>query len=340
MPVEGRVVQLAERQPVPDGRFASGFGVGHDVRGVEEFGVPEAAEGALSPVRVEDPLAETSLMEAMPYGSGDVLAPTAAAVVVDEPGFLPLVDGVFPVVHLDRERERARIVTDDEYRPDGQVPAPHEAEEIDERQMTLHGEPEPPVVPMSPILAAVPVVEAVWCEYIVIGTGRHGRNRQRRVGQYLRLENPLRTDEGNTEAVQRESLSQERARQDVVSSGRDLRIKPVEGGQTNPAIPVSVEHGAASREGGGLVGNSPVPSPRGVSRRRDGNAKESTAQIGRSPRDGPPRRSRTRGFDPLQRVDTWGRLGTEFVGWRHGLRTGRRPARDGWPAREIRRSGR
>ena len=104
--VEGRVVQLAQRQPVPDGRFASGFGVGHDVRGVEEFGVPEAAEGALSPVRVENPLAETSLMEAMPYGSGDVLAPTAAAVVVDEAGFAPLIDRVLPVVHLYRERER------------------------------------------------------------------------------------------------------------------------------------------------------------------------------------------------------------------------------------------
>ena len=62
-PVECGVVELAERKSVRYPRVSAWFTVGHNVGGVEQLVVPEAAKRALSSVRSQHPFPETPLMK-------------------------------------------------------------------------------------------------------------------------------------------------------------------------------------------------------------------------------------------------------------------------------------
>ena len=62
-PVECGVVELAERKSVRYPRVSAWFTVGHDVGGVEQLVVPEAAKRALSSVRSKHPFPESPLMK-------------------------------------------------------------------------------------------------------------------------------------------------------------------------------------------------------------------------------------------------------------------------------------
>ena len=66
VPVVRRMVQLAQREPVRDDRFAVGLGVPDDVRRVEQLLVPQAAQRALGLVRAQHALAKGALMEPGP----------------------------------------------------------------------------------------------------------------------------------------------------------------------------------------------------------------------------------------------------------------------------------
>ena len=73
--IEGSVVELAQREAVADDRLALGIAVGGDVRGVEQFEVPKATEGAPVLVGTEDSFAERHLMQPTPEGRRDVGTP-------------------------------------------------------------------------------------------------------------------------------------------------------------------------------------------------------------------------------------------------------------------------
>ena len=62
-PIECGVMELAQRKSVRYSRVSSRFAVGHDVGGVEQLVVPEAAERALSSVRSQHPFTKPPLME-------------------------------------------------------------------------------------------------------------------------------------------------------------------------------------------------------------------------------------------------------------------------------------
>src|SRR2546426_2870257 len=65
VPVERRVVQLAQRQPVRHDRLAPRMPVRQDVRRVEQLLVPQPADGALLAVRPQHPLPELLLVHAL-----------------------------------------------------------------------------------------------------------------------------------------------------------------------------------------------------------------------------------------------------------------------------------
>jgi len=60
--VKGRVVQLAEGNAVTHNGIAVGFPILDDVRRVKNLQVLETAEGALLPICVQHPLAESALV--------------------------------------------------------------------------------------------------------------------------------------------------------------------------------------------------------------------------------------------------------------------------------------
>src|SRR2546425_12310490 len=65
VPVERRVVQLAQRQPVRHDRLAPRMPVRQDVRRVEQLLVPQPADGALLAVGPQHPLPELLLVHAL-----------------------------------------------------------------------------------------------------------------------------------------------------------------------------------------------------------------------------------------------------------------------------------
>lgn len=62
--IESGMVERAQRKAVSDKRVSSRLRVGNDVGGIQQFLVPKATEGALTPVRIEHSLAECPLMQA------------------------------------------------------------------------------------------------------------------------------------------------------------------------------------------------------------------------------------------------------------------------------------
>jgi hypothetical protein len=72
VPVEGRVVQLAKRQPVGHHRLASRVSVRKDVGRVEQLFVARPADGALLAVGPEHALPELLLVQALLAEAGMV----------------------------------------------------------------------------------------------------------------------------------------------------------------------------------------------------------------------------------------------------------------------------
>lgn len=64
-PVEGGVVNLAQRQPIGNDRIATLLRIADDVGGVEQLGVSQSAHRALTAVCVEHLLAEDGLVETL-----------------------------------------------------------------------------------------------------------------------------------------------------------------------------------------------------------------------------------------------------------------------------------
>lgn len=154
--VERCVMKAAQRKPVLDERVSSGLGVRNNVGGIEEFLMPETAERALALVCVEYALSEHPLMQPDADGSGYVRSTSLICVL----GFccgLCAESNVHSVVYSDREREASGIIANDEHRPAGEVLPGDHAVEVDERQTTLHREPEAAVVDVRGVRASIPI---------------------------------------------------------------------------------------------------------------------------------------------------------------------------------------
>jgi hypothetical protein len=83
------------------------------------------------------------VVETAPGQLGDVAAPAFADQGCAVPRHFPR---QILRLDLDSEGQGVRVVAGDEDRPDGQVLARHEAEEVDERDLSLAGQPEGDVV--------------------------------------------------------------------------------------------------------------------------------------------------------------------------------------------------
>src|SRR6267143_6906115 len=116
----------------------------------------EPADGAALLVGAEHALAKAPLVQALTDDRGYILPPRGQRRrVIDLP------DGRGPDLVIDRDDEAQGfgMVLDDEDRPCGFIEALHDAVEIDERGLPLHGRSQPHVVTMIRIGAAIAIAE-------------------------------------------------------------------------------------------------------------------------------------------------------------------------------------
>ena len=114
--------------------------------------------------------------------------------------------------------------------------------EVDQRQLVRHGETETSVIGMIGIRASILVPqETVRPERVVVRPLWRGCDGQRHFPKNFGLEDTLRADERNSDAVENESLGQDLSRQDVTEPC-DLLGKPVEAGRSYSRIVDAIKH--------------------------------------------------------------------------------------------------
>ncbi len=154
-------------------------------------------------------------MQALPDHRGHVLPPRGQRRrVVELPG------GRRPDLVIDRhdEAQGFGMVLDDEDRPRRFVEALDDAVEIDQRGLPLHGRPQAHIVAMMRIRAAIAVAEEPAVdEPVVVGTlavldRRGGGDGEGQLGQDGWLEDPLRTDQGDSDALEVEATFEDGTR--------------------------------------------------------------------------------------------------------------------------------
>jgi len=72
IPVEGRMVNLAQGQSIRNDRIATKLCVTDDVRSIEQFGMSQSAHRTRRTVRIEHLLTEDGLMETLPRHPGGI----------------------------------------------------------------------------------------------------------------------------------------------------------------------------------------------------------------------------------------------------------------------------
>ena len=227
--VEGSVVQLAQCQPIRDHRFAPHMGVRENVGGIEQLHVVEPAHGARLPIGTEHALTEGELMDSVTRQPREV-AP---------PGIVDHVDRqIRPerlgIVHRDRERERRRVITDDEHRPLGSVPSGYCPVQVHQWYLTLHGPSKTHVVAVSDIRPAVAITKEPIRTHLVLVRSLSslddgdGGDAQRDFGNNGRLEDARRPHERDSLSLPHEPLAEQRQRKDLTTEIR-LSVQPSEG---------------------------------------------------------------------------------------------------------------
>ena len=230
--VECGVMQLAERKPVRHPWLSPGFTVWHDVGGVEQFVVPEAAQRTLRSVRTQHTLPKGPLMEPDLEFASHVSTPlVTAGFVVEGHRWGRKAERQHvqhrSIVDLDRELETFRLISDNEYRPSGEVAPRKQTEEVDQRDPPPHQLAEPDVVPMHRIPAAIRIEEtSIAARPIVVGSIDRCPHRKRQLAR-ARLEDALHADQGHADFSGIESLAEYRPRKDVIVP-RDLLGEPIE----------------------------------------------------------------------------------------------------------------
>jgi len=108
--VEGCVMELAEREPIANGRFALWMAVRQDLSGFEQLRVLQVAHGTTPLIRLEYAFSEALLMQSSLDHGGDV-----AALRIDR-GRIMKLEGRYRhdlVIHHHREGQLGWIVADD-----------------------------------------------------------------------------------------------------------------------------------------------------------------------------------------------------------------------------------
>ena len=169
VPVEGGMMDLAERQTVRDARIPTLVLVRHDVGGIQQLAVPEATHCALLAVSGDHALAERFLMQPSPDRGGDVLPSDQRLFRRQLRRAVAVQEG--HVVQSDREREARRIIGDDVYRPAHQVLGRHDPVKVDQRLAGLARPAQRCVIPVSRIRPAILVEdETAVGERVVVRT--------------------------------------------------------------------------------------------------------------------------------------------------------------------------
>jgi len=160
LPIEGAVMESAEREPVADEWLSSRLGIGDDVRRVKQLFMTQAAEGALSLIGLEHPLAESPLMQTDPNDPGDVAPASTVSLLADDVYFWgrPCRDKqMLRIVDGNRHGQVRRVIPDDVHGPRGQILAGHDAVKVRERKPALHRLSQSLVLRMIRIGPAIPV---------------------------------------------------------------------------------------------------------------------------------------------------------------------------------------
>jgi hypothetical protein len=116
--------------------------------------------------------------------------------------------------------------------------------QVDERRLPLHGEPQPHVVPVCRIGAAVAVAEKpAVLESIVVGAiptldRRRGVDGERNLGEDGRLEDPLRSDQGHPGALEVEPALQDRMRDGALAEAATLLGQELERAEPDGGVEV------------------------------------------------------------------------------------------------------
>ncbi len=184
-------------------------------------------------------------MQALTDDRGYILPPRGQRRWVIE---LPGGRGPDLVIDRDDEAQGVGMVLGDEDRPRRFVEALDDAVEIDERGLPLHGRAQTHVVAMMRIGAAIAIAEeAVLGEAVIVRTilaldGRGGRDREGQLGQDGGLEDPLRSDQGNSGALELEATFEDRARDGGFAEAAPMLGQEVERAQADSGV-VVVRHG-------------------------------------------------------------------------------------------------
>ena len=174
------------------------------------------------------------------------------------------------VVGLDGEGMQHRVVGDHVHRPDGHVLAGHQSVEVDEGHLALHGTSETNIVWMVRDRCLYIGTPAPRRPFVLVGNlpplyWWDGKDAERHLREDRRLEDPLRSDNGNPPPFVVEPGGQKRSRQHLTAVEPDLIGEPGECGGPDGHISVHPSHGRDGRPCDHL------PS-RGVHRRRSGAA--------------------------------------------------------------------
>jgi hypothetical protein len=206
-----RVVELAEGKSIRDERLPEGMLVRKDVRGVQKLPVAQTTNRAAFSIRSQHTLAEPGLMEPVASLDCHVGATSIGALVSEQRA-----SGEHRAI-VDRyvERQMSRIVSYDIDWPLGQVPSRNDSTEIDQRGLPRDGLTQAYILMMHRIRSAVPIQErTVGPGYVIVRCrltllGRGGGDGQRNLGKDSRLEDPLRSEEGNPMSTKREAPAQD-----------------------------------------------------------------------------------------------------------------------------------
>ena len=127
----------------------------------------QAADSAVSAVRLEHAFAELALMQALLKLAGRVAPPDVGLRGLGRRRGVKAHES--RLVHADRECQAGRIVPDDIDRPRGLVEAWNDAVKVDERRLTGHRQAQADVLSMPRVDASVAVSqEAVLPERVVV----------------------------------------------------------------------------------------------------------------------------------------------------------------------------
>ena len=237
--VERRMVQLAESDAVLDDGLPARLSVGDDVRGVQEFVVPQPAQRALLPIRFEHSLPEAALVQALPHEGRDVLpAPRVLRLTDGETlRFSPRVGvQVLLIIHSDIEHQSLRVIADDEDRPHRHILAGHEPVEVDERRPLKHRCAEAGIFMMMRVCSPVAVQQqTVRAQLIAVWTVRSRGDRERYLRKDLGLEDALLGHEWNPLPVKLEPVQEQAAGEHVTVLGH-LPLEPAEGREADAFV--------------------------------------------------------------------------------------------------------